>query len=239
MRRILMLLAVSTATLSSAAADLAGRWSGAAQVPGRDIPLVIDLAKDSSAAWIGSIIVPGFYVKGAPLGNVKVMGSDISFDVGDALGAAPNQATLVAHLDEKSRMTGELKQAGNVAPFTLERTGAAQVDLAKRSTAVSHETEGRWIGEYEMGGYPRHVTVDIANRAGAPASVEFVVVGKATTKLPIDFVAEEEGMLRIESHAYGITFEGRVHGSDGRIVGTFENGPFELPLTLRREGKTS
>ncbi|HTS85998.1 MAG TPA: hypothetical protein VMG61_12895 [Usitatibacter sp.] len=238
MRRIVMLFVAAAATLPSAAADPTGRWSGAAQVPGREVRLVVDLARDGEGAWTGSLIIPGFDVKGAPLGNIRVEGDKLSFDAGDALGAAPDNATFTATIDGPS-MRGELRQAGNAAPFALTRTGAAQVDPARRSTAVARETEGRWIGEYEMNGYPRHVTVDIANHAGAPASVDFVVVGKATTKVPVDFVSEAEGMLRLESSAYRITFEGRVDPAQGRIVGTFENGPFELPLTLRREGKAS
>ncbi|HLX25074.1 MAG TPA: hypothetical protein VKR38_17125 [Usitatibacter sp.] len=234
------LLLASTAALPCAAADPSGRWSGTAKVPGRDMPIVLDLAKDGSGAWAGSLIVPGFDIKGAPLGNLKVAGDNISFDIGDALGAEPyGPARFEAHADAGGTMSGELSQGGNKAPFTLKRSGAAQVELAVRSTAVSRETEGRWIGEYEMGGYPRHVTVDIANRPGAAATVEFVVVGKATTKLPVDFVSEQEGLLRIQCSAYRINFEGRLDGDKNRIVGTFENGPFELPLTLRREGKAS
>jgi hypothetical protein len=60
-------------------------------------------------------------------------------------------------------------------------------------------------------------------------------VGKLTTKLPIDFVTEEEGVLRIESHPYGITLEGRV--AKDRIEGTLEQGPVEVPITLRRPGE--
>jgi len=238
MRRILLLLAAAAVALPVAAADPTGRWSGAAQIPGREVPLVIDLAKDASGAWTGSMIVPGYDVKGAPLGHIRVEGDRLSFDAGDALGAAPNNATFAGTIDGAS-IRGELRQAGNAAPFALRLAGAAQVDPARRSTAVARETEGRWIGEYEMNGYPRHVTVDIANHAGAPASVELVVVGKATTRVPVDYVAEAEGMLRLESSAYRLTFEGRVRAAEGRIVGTLENGPFELPLTLRREGKSS
>jgi hypothetical protein len=235
-----MLSLALAATLPCAAAELAGRWSGTAKIPGRDVPLVVDIAKDNSGAWIGSMIVPGFDVKGAPLGNIKVTGDEIAFDAGDALGAEPyGPAKFSARADAPGAMSGELIQGGNKAPFELKRVGAAQVEFASRSTAVSRETEGRWIGEYEIGGYPRHVTVDIANREGKPASVEFVVVGKATTKLPIDFVSEEEGLIRIQCSAYRITFEGRLGADRQKIVGTFENGPFELPLTLRREGKTS
>jgi hypothetical protein len=239
MRKILLLAVASTAALSTEAADPSGRWAGSLQLPGREVPIVIDLAKDPSGEWAGSMIIPGFDVKGAPLGNVKVAGSEISFDAGDALGAAPNSATFSARVDEAAGMAGRFNQGGNSAAFALKRTGAAQVEAARRSTAVAQDTAGRWIGQFEMNGYPRHLTVDIANHSGAAASVDFVVVGKATTRVPIDFVSEEEGVLRLESSTYRITFEGRVQASEGRIVGTFENGPFEQPLTLRREGKPS
>jgi len=237
--RGLPVLAAAAVAIHCSAASPEGRWSGTVHIPGRDIALVVDLGKDASGQWIGSLIVTGFDVKGAPLGHIRVAGDELSFDAGEALGVAPNNATFDARLDGSAAMKGEFHQAGNSATFELARTGAAQVEAARRSTAVSRETEGRWVGEYQMNGYPRHVTLDLANRAGASAEVSFVVVGKATTQVPIDFVAEEEGVLRIESSAYRMTFEGRVRASEGRIVGTFESGPFELPLTLQRERRAS
>ena len=235
---LIVVLATIAALPSHAASDVEGRWSGRAQVPGSDLPLVIDLAKDAAGAWIGSMIIPGLDVKGAPLGHIRVTAERIEFDAGDALGAEANMATFKARIDNAGAMSGEMRQAGNVAPFALKRIGSAQVELARHSTRVARETEGRWVGEYEMGGYPRHVTVDIANRDTPPAAVDFVVVGKATTKVPIDFVAEEEGLLRLESSVYRMTFEGR-RNADGRIVGTFDTGQAEVPLILRREGAKS
>ena len=240
MLRHLVLLLALAASLPGSAADPSGRWSGVVKIPGRDMPVVIDLAPGKPGSWNGSIIVPGFDLKGVPLANLHVAGNEVTFDLGEALAVEPHgAATFKARMDAKGAMAGEFFQGGNVAPFALARTGAAQVEFAARSTAVSRETEGRWVGEYELGGYPRHVTVDIANRPGAAASVDFVVVGKATTKLPIDLVSEEEGLLRIQCSPYRISFEGRLDARREKIVGTFENGPFELPLTLRREGKAS
>ncbi len=236
MRRIVILLLASLAALPCAAAqEVAGRWTGRAQIPGRDLALVIDLAKDPAGAWIGSMTMPGFDVKGASLGNIKVGNDAVSFDAGDTLGAPPDgPATFTAHFDKQGAMAGELRQGGNVAPFALKRMGDAQVELPPHSTSVPRDVEGRWTGEYEMGGYPRHVTVDFANHGASAATVEFVVVGKATTKVPIDFVSEEEGLMRLESHALRITFEGRIRNDEGRIVGTFELGSMAVPLVLRR-----
>ena len=216
-----------------------GRWTGRAHLPGRDVKLVVDLAQDASGAWIGSIVIPGFDVAGAPLQHVSVAADAVSFDVGDALSRPPDSpASFTAKVDAKGLLSGEMKQGGNAAPFQLARTGAAQVQMPRRSTAIAKALEGRWIGEYELGGYTRHVTVDIANANAAPPSIDFVVVGKQATKLPIDFVAEEEGLLRIECNAYRLSFEGRLRGD--RIEGTFEQTGFlEVPLILRRPEKAS
>jgi hypothetical protein len=227
------------APLHAAAQLEAGRWAGRAHLPGRDVPLVVDIAQDAAGAWTGSIIIPGFDVKGAPLEHVSVAGEGVSFDVGNSLSRPPDSpATFTAKLNAKGALAGEMRQGGNAARFELARTGPAQVEAPRRSTAVAKALEGRWIGEFEMGGYARHVTVDIANTSAAPPAVDFVVVGKQTTKVPIDFVAEEEGLLRIECNAYGLNFEGRLRGD--RIEGKLEQaGFFEVPLILRRQERTS
>jgi hypothetical protein len=235
MRRIAILVASISALACAAAPPPAGRWEGRVHIPGRDLTLVVDLAQDAAGAWIGSMVIPGFDVKGAPLGHLKVNASTVAFDAGNALGVAPDgPATFTAHLDGREVMQGELRQGGNTAAFTLRRAGEAQVELPPRSTAVAREVEGKWVGEYEFGGYPRHVTVDIANHGASPATAEFVVVGKRETRLPIDLVAEDDGVLRIECSTYQIVFEGRIHDDTHRIDGTFVQGPYEVPLVLRR-----
>lgn len=236
MRRI-ALLGLGLAALQAGAADFTGRWTGTAAIPGRELPVVVDLGRDASGAWEGSLIIPGIDVKGASLHNINVSGEEVRFDAGDVLGPAPyGPTTFSARLGNDSRLRGEMKQAGNSAPLVLVRTGDAQVEHAPKSGPVAAATEGRWVGEFELGGFPRKVTIDIANRGKEPAQVDFVVVGKQTTKIPVDFVAEQDGVLRIASQAYRIVFEGRVN--PGRIDGAIEVGPQEIPLKLRRPEKS-
>jgi len=239
MRRICGFAALLAMAFSAAAAGgPEGRWTGVARVPDRPLTLVVDLAKDSTGAWVGSLTIPGLDVSGTPLGSISVAGNDVAFDSGDALGAPPDGLATFRGRIEGDAMAGELRQAGNAAPFVLKRVGEAQVDLTTRSKPVADSTQGRWTGEFELGGYPRHVTIDIANQGLATPRVDFVVVGKATTKLPIDFVAEQDGVLRIESRPYRMAFEGKVAAD--QIVGSIEAGPVEVPLVLRRSvGKAS
>jgi len=107
--KTLALCCVALVSLPAVAQNLDGRWTGAADVPGRHIPLVIDLARDTGGAWTGSLTAPGLDVKGATLANIAVQGDEMRFDAGDALGAAPfGPATFVVRVAADGRMRGEL-----------------------------------------------------------------------------------------------------------------------------------
>jgi hypothetical protein len=239
MRRIVFLLLCFPTFACGAAKTPEGRWEGSIQIPGRELQLVVDLAQESGV-WIGSIIIPGLGVKGAPLSNVVVTDTDLAFDAGNSLRSPTyGPASFKAHLTAIDGVTGEMSQGGNVAKFSLERIASAQVELPPRSTPVGRDLEDRWGGDFELGGYPRHVTITFENQAGAAATAKFVVVGKQTTNLPVDLVIEEGNFLRIESQANHVAFEGRFFKESGEIRGIVELGPLELSLVLRRSaGRT-
>lgn len=194
-----------------------------------------DLSDESGQGWIGSIIIPGFGVKGAPLVDLKGKGSDLAFAIKGALGnERAGLAEIKAHLTTDGHLSGEFRQGGNTAPFVLEKTGPAQVELPPRNTAVGKELEGEWKGQYEMMGYPRQVTLKFANRGADGASLEFTIVGKKTNNVPVSLVTQEGDFLSIKSDEFGITYEGRFRKETNEIKGTITQGPFEVPLMMRR-----
>jgi hypothetical protein len=233
--RLLAAIFFASAALCQAAESAAGRWEGSAQIPGLDLKLVVDLSEDAGNGWIGSIIVPGFGVKGAQLVDLHVRSSDLAFAIKGALGnERAGKAELKAHLTADGHLAGDFTQGGNTAPFVLEKTGPAQVDLPPRSTAVSKELEGEWKGDYEMMGYARHATMKFANRGADEAAVEFVVVGKKVNNVPVSLVTQAGDFVIIKSDDFGITFEGRFVKEAGEIKGTLSQGAMEAPLLLRR-----
>jgi len=240
MRRTTVSLLLCVPALACAAAQTPeGRWEGVIQIPGRPLTLVVDLAPGAAGAWAGSIILPGLGLKGAPLSNIVVAATDLAFDIGHLLSNPTyGPATFKAHLVASDAMAGELSQGGNAAKFSLTKVGRAQVESSPRSTPVGRDIEDQWSGEFELGGYPRHVTITLENHADA-ATARFVVVGKRTTDLPVDLVIEEGNFVRIESHANRVTFEGRFVKESGEIRGTIDLGSFELPLVLRRSARTA
>jgi hypothetical protein len=236
MRRIFpILFCFVAAATTHAATTVAGRWQGSVQIPGNEFEAIVDLAQDTAGTWTGSMIAPSLNIKDAALTDIVVSDSELAFTVQNALGGPPaGQAKFKARIDANGGMSGDFTQAGNTAPFALKRAGPAQVALPPHSTSVAKAIEGKWVGDYELGGYPRHVILDLTNHAGAAATAEVVIIGKKTTRLPVNLVTEEENFLRIEANEIGIVFEGRFNAASGDIKGNLQQGPFEPVLVLHR-----
>lgn len=218
----------------SAAEPLAGHWEGSVRIPGNELLLVVDLAPDAGGSWTGSLTIPGLSIKGLPLRDFVVSGSDVSF----ATKAPPGrglEATFKAHLDESGAMTGDFSQGGNTAPFELKSIGPAQVEAPRRSMSVSKELEGEWQGEFQLFGYGRKVTLKLNNNGDKGAGAELVVVGKRVNNLPVDLITLEGNLLSVHSHETGILFEGRFAKDGNEIRGMFSQGPIDVPLVLHRK----
>jgi len=226
--------------LCQAAESAAGRWEGSAQIPGGEMKLIVDLSEESGKGWIGSIIVPGFGVKGAPLVDLHGRSGDLAFAIKGALGnERAGQAEIRAHLTADGHLSGEFKQGGNTAPFVLEKTGPPQVELPPQSTPVRKELEGEWKGEYELHGNTRHVTMKFADGGANTPGLEFVIVGKKTNNVPVSLLTQEGDFLTIKSDEFGIAYEGFFRKEAGEIKGTIVQGPFEQPLVMRRAAATA
>jgi hypothetical protein len=218
------------ASPSDGGGPAAGRWEGVVQIPDRELTLIVDLAPSDSGKWNGSVIIPGFDIKGKQLKDLAVRGSNVTFGITTGRGL---QATLKAKITGDS-LTGDFVEAGLTARFALKKIGPAQVEALPRSSVVSQEIEGEWKGQYQVFGSPRNVTIKLTNHGSDGATVDFVVVGRKTTNVPVDLVKQEEKYLTIDSHETGISYEGRFNPQTGEIKGSFIQGPFELPLVLQR-----
>ena len=235
MLRLVATILFASAALCQAAESAAGRWEGVAQIPGNELRLIVDLSDEGGKGWHGSIIIPGFGIKGAELVDLHVRGGDLDFAIKGALGnERSGRAELKAHLVGDGHLAGDFKQGGNRAPFVLTKTGPAQVDVPPRSTAVAKELEGEWKGDYEMMGYARHVTLKFTNRGAEGAGLEFTIVGKRENKVPVSLVTQDGDFVTVKSDEFGITFEGRFSKQAGEIKGTLSQGPMEAALVLRK-----
>jgi hypothetical protein len=224
--RLIAILIVAAALPCRGEDVVSGHWEGTAHIPGDELNVIVDLAQENGA-WVGSVIIPGLDVKGAPLTDIAVKLPDVSFAVKGTLGIQ-----LKLQLNGNGKMAGNFEQAGNRASTTLQKTGPPQVEHPPRNTPVAKELEGEWKGDYEMLGYTRHVSIKFTNRGPDGAVAKFVIVGRRTNNLPVDLVTQEGDLVAVDSHDIGISFEGRLR--DGKLSGAIRQGAIEKPLVLER-----
>lgn len=217
--------------------DASGRWEGSVAIPGNPLRLVIDLEPDARGQWQGSAVLPDRGVKGAPLSGLAVAGCDVRFGLASAFtggGGAQPEVALACQPD--GSLAGSFALAGNSAPVTLRRSGAAQVDRATPNSVISAALAGRWTGRYELGGYAREVTLTLANRPDTGGGGQLVVVGKRTTTLDMDRVIEGREFVTLGASAADFRIEGRFVAADGTIAGSVRlGGGFEAPIVLHRQ----
>ena len=233
MRVLAVLLLCAALTHARADNAASGRWEGAAQIPGRELTLIIDLAQSADGKWNGALTIPSLNIKGATLSDLVVNATDVSFAAGKVLAAPGVEGPKIqAHLAPDGTMNGDFTLAGNRAPITLRKVGPPDLESPRKSTAIAPEAEGEWRGEYEFLGTTRKVSLKLSNRAENGATAEFVIVGKKVNTLPVDLITQTGDFLTVDSHETGFTFEG--HCKKDVIDGTIVQGPLEIPLKLTR-----
>ena len=237
LRRALAPVLAAVCAGAIAAPDASGRWEGSVDIPGNPLRLIIDLEPDARGRWQGSAVLPDRGVKGAPLSGLAVAGCDVRFGLASAFtggGGAQPEVALACQPD--GTLAGSFALAGNSAPVTLRRSGAAQVDRATPNSVISAALAGRWTGRYELGGYAREVTLTLANRPDTGGGGQLVVVGKRTTTLDMDRVIEGREFVTLGASAADFRIEGRFVAADGTIAGSVRlGGGFEAPIVLHRQ----
>ena len=231
----LFAIALAASAATRATPDAAGRWVGAADIPGHPLRLVVDLDHDAQGRWEGSAILPGRGVKGAPLDALAVTGCDVRFGLTAAFpGGDTLQPKLALACQADGTLAGTFALGGRSTSVTLHRSGAAQVDRPATSSVISPALAGRWTGRYELGGFAREVTLTLANRDGKGGG-QVVIVGKRTTTLDVDQVTQGREFVTLRASAADFRIEGRFSADDGVIDGGVAQGPFEAAIVLRRQ----
>jgi hypothetical protein len=229
--RAVVLILLTSALIANANEVSEGRWEGKAEIPGLELALIVDLTR-AGTAWSGAITIPELGVRSAELTDIAINGSGLTCATKSVLAdKQTGPARLKGHLSPDGKLSGEFTQAGNTAPFNLAKTGPAQIEVARRSTAIAKEFEGVWKGSYQLLGYPRTVTLTLRNRGPEGAGAEFVIVGRKENNLPVDLITQHDFFLSVNSNETGLSFEGQLKNNE--LHGIIIQGPIEIPLTLQ------
>ena len=228
-RFLVVLIISSRVLLAQPAGNLAGHWEGVIQVPGQEMKIVIDLV-GAGEKWEGTIAIPIQNVKAYPLSAITVRGDSVSF----AMSIPGNPQFKGTFSKDGQSLSGEFTQGGGKAPFTLARTGDAQIAPAPKSTPVTRDFEGTWEGLLEVGGQTSRFVLTLANRANGSAAGTLVThrTGREGTDIPIAAVVQTGSHLKLDASAMGASYEGDLE--DNELRGTWTRGATTTPLVFKR-----
>jgi len=112
-------------------ADPSGHWQGEATAGDQSIPVVFDVVKGEDGKLTGTFSGGPEGVSHLPLATVSIDGRTLRLVVGGGEGEAVFTGTVA---DDGASVAGEVVYVGQAYPFTLKRTGPAELPV-KRITS--------------------------------------------------------------------------------------------------------
>ncbi len=161
---------------------------------------------------------------------MTIDGTSVTFAVRGGQGGT-FRGTLSA--DGRS-MAGSASSPEGEAPFTLERTGDANLVAPPKSAKISRELEGTWQGTLDVRGGMR-VILRMANQPDGTSSGSLVSVDEGNLEIAVAIV-EDGAKVQFKSPTIGSSYAGTFNASRTELAGTYTTSQgVALPLTLKRQ----
>jgi hypothetical protein len=213
---------------ASQAPTASGHWTGVLETPTQPLDVEVDLKPGTPPAWLGTISIPAQNLKAFPLSQIEVQGTSVSFVMANVPGTPTFKGTLAV---DGQTITGDFAQGGGSLPLKLNRKGDAVFTAPAKSTAVAKELEGTWNGSLAVGDRTLRLTLKLANGPdGATGSM--VSVDQGGAEVPITTITQAGSQLTLELPSIAGSYSGDL--KDGKLIGTWRQGPGSLPLEFTR-----
>ena len=230
-------LLVAAALLSSTSflraqtvADPSGHWEGSIHVPDREIGVEIDLAKKATGDAVATFT--GVSIKGFPLSDIVIEGASVRFEL-KVDGGGLFSAKLS---DDGASLSGEFTttQGGYTLPFNLTRKGDARFAPQTHISAIGKDLEGSWNGTLAVNGVPMRIAMKLANQPDGSATGSVANLDQGPVEIPVSAITQKASTVNIDVAIVNGTYSGALNAAGTEMTGTWTQGAFVAPLTLKR-----
>ena len=133
-------------------------------------------------------------------------------------------------------MAGETTLSGYVLPFTMMRTGAAEIAPPVTSAPIGKELEGHWNGTLDVNGTTMHFVLKLANQPDGTATATLLSMDEGELALPV-VVTQKASSVALANNIIKSNFAGTLNPEQTELTGTFTQGAAALPMVFRRAEK--
>jgi hypothetical protein len=223
---LVVLVAVATVMLKAEAPhDPSGHWQGAVSAPTGELRFELDLEKNNSGGYLGTLDIPGEKIAGLPLRQVVVDGQTIEFN------ARTDQTFRGELAADGTSMAGTFSVEGAALPFHVTRTGDARVHAAPRGSPIAGVLEGTWNGTMAANGM--RLALKLANNSDGTSSVVMINMDEGNLQIP-GSATQKGSSLTIEFAAIGGSYTATLGDDGSELAGRYSQGERSIALTFRR-----
>ncbi len=202
-----------------------GHWEGTVDTPQASIAIQVDI-EESGGVLAGAMSVPSQHLQGLPLTKIAIDGATLTF-------SARSDQPMEARLSEDGKsMAGTFSMPPYAFPFTLTRTGRAQIAPQPASPRVGPDLEGAWIGTLGDRNANMRLVLTIRNDTDGMARGDIVNLDEGGLRIPVA-IAQQGATVTLESPVVAGSFTGSID-PNGALVGAYRQDGAELPLTFTR-----
>jgi len=205
-----------------------GHWTGVLDTPAQPLDVEVDLKPGTPPAWVGTISIPAQNLTAFPLQQIEVQGTSVSFVMANVPGTPTFKGTVAA---DGATISGDFTQGPGSLPLKLTRKGDAVIVPPAKSTVITKDLEGAWSGALSVGGQTLRLTLKLANGPDA-ATGSMVSLDQGSVEIPITTITQDGSHLTLELPAIAGKYSGDL--KDGKLVGTWSQGPGSAPLEFTR-----
>jgi hypothetical protein len=208
------------------AIDPSGHWQGSVQLAGRDVAVEADFTRNGRGELSGTMNMPDEAIRGLPLRAVIIAGSSIRFE------ARRDQPFAGVLSSDGKAMSGEYTVESYSLPFSMSRTGEAEIFEPETSAPIAKQLEGTWNGTLVAGGRSLRLTLRLANRPDGKAIGSLVSLDEGGLEIPVT-ITQDSMTVTVSAGITGSTITGALTADGAELAGTFTQRGFSAPLTLR------
>lgn len=228
---VLVLGSSFRAALAQAPASPSGHWEGSIEIPGQALKIEIDLAR-KAAVWEGTISIPVQGLKAFPLSAIAVQSDRVSF----TMKGVPGDPAFTGKVSSDAKsIAGDFSQGGGTVPFTLARTGDANIEAPPKSTPITKDIEGSWEGGLDVNGKVLRLVLKLSNGPDKGGRGTLISVDQGGGEIPLTAVTQTGSHVKVVIRSIAASYEGNLE--NGQLTGTWTQGPGNLPLVFKRPAK--
>jgi len=122
--------------------------------------------------------------------------------------------------------------AGYSLPFSMSRTGEAEIFERETSAPIAKQLEGSWNGTLAAGGRSLRLMLRLANRPDGTAAGSLVSLDEGGLEIPVA-ITQDAMAVTISAGITGSTFSVALTADGTELAGTFTQRGFSAPITFR------